>query len=222
MKLHEEAQFAVLELERHNIKYDARNTDGGHVEIAWQVSPDKEVRRVFTSKTPSDHRTRLNARSYIRRALRQDGVNIDPKPETTKKPALLEKALQAPRREPTIPEQLAAIRSEMADMIDLMLDVSNALSAMKDQNHPPVEAAPITAPIVETKPVKKPSVRSKKAIDFVSTSWNSLEAIARDMGLPPEITYRKLYYLKKQEQVEFNGGRCRLMPGKPHLVRAQA
>lgn len=213
MRRHEELEFAVAELEQHNIKYATRPTDGGHIEIIWQVSPDKEVRRVFTSKTPSDHRTRLNARAFIRRALRQDGVDIDSKhiSPPKKQPAALEKALQVPRQGPTIPEQLEALRSDVADVADLLLDVLNLISELKGiQNAQPVVIQPTS--VVPSYSPPKTSVRSKKAIDYVSAGWNSLEALARDMDLPVNITYRKLYYLKNQGLVELKGGRCRLVP----------
>lgn len=223
MRRHEELEFAVAELKLHNIKYDTRDTDGGHIEIAWQVSPDKEVRRAFTAKTPSDHRSRLNLRSYIRRALRQDGVNLDPKPSPSEKPALLEKALQTPKHVETIPDQLRAIRADMADMIDLLLDLSNAMAATKAREQADsVASVASAAPRIEEKPsIPKPSVRSKKALDHVSSSWNSLEAIAKSMDLPTDITYRKLYYLKQQDKIEFEGGQCRLKPSRPQLLRAQ-
>jgi len=214
MKRHEELEFAVAELEQHNIKYATRTTEGGHIEIVWQVSPDKEIRRVFTSKTPSDHRTRLNARAFIRRALRQDGIDIDKKQTTAtkKSPAVLERALQAPRQGPTIPEQLEALRSDVADIVDLLLDVSNAiaeLKSMQSAQQPTILASPESAP---TYSAPKPSVRSKKAIEYVSAGWNSLDALARDMDLPVNITYRKLYYLKNLGLVELEGGKCRLTP----------
>lgn len=217
MRRNEEVEFAVAELERFNIKYDTRPTDGGHVEIVWQVSPTKEVRRVFTSKTASDHRTRLNARSYIRRALRQDGVDIDPKPPTTKK-AILEKALRTPEPVETIPDQLRAIRAELSDLTELLLDISSGLAALRDRE--PVQAP--TPPAIEAASVKKSSVRSKKAIDYLTTAWNSIEAIARDLELPVDVTYRKLYYLKNKDEVELRQGQCRLKPGKLQLLRAEA
>lgn len=218
MKRNEEVEFAVAELERFNIRFDTRQTDGGHVEIAWQVSPDKEIRRIFTSATPSDHRTRLNARSYIRRALRQDGVNLDPKPPTPKKSATLEKALRVPEPVETIPDQLRAIRAELSDLTELLLDLSSGIASLRDRE--PVQAPAILP--AEVKDAKKPSVRSKKAIDFLTAAWSSIEAIARDLELPVDVTYRKLYYLKNKDQVELRRGQCRLKPGKIQLLRAEA
>ncbi|MGY3581939.1 anti-sigma regulatory factor (Ser/Thr protein kinase) [Bradyrhizobium sp. USDA 4341] len=37
MRRNEELEFAVAELKRYNIRYDTRETNGGHIEIAWQV-----------------------------------------------------------------------------------------------------------------------------------------------------------------------------------------
>lgn len=214
----EELDFAVAELKRHNIKFETRETNGGHIEIRWQVTPDKEVRKVFTSKTPSDYLTRMNARSVIRNTLRHDGVALERKP-TEKKPKLLEKALQPPQPVETIPDQLQGIRSELADITDLLLDLSNVLGALRGilpVQTPPVAAALV--PVLEVPPSPKASVRSKKAIQVVSTNWNSVEAIARDLELPVNVTYRKLYYLKQQDKVEFRDGQCRLKPAKLQLV----
>lgn len=217
MRRNEELEFAVAELKRHNIKYETRETNGGHIEIRWQVSPDKEVRKVFTSKTPSDYFSRMNARSVIRNALRHDGVDLERKP-SEKKPKLLEKALQQPQPAETIPDQLHSIRSELADITELLLDFSNVLGLLRDGLL--VQSTPVEAVTPDVKaPPPKPSVRSKKAIEFVSVSWNSLDAIARDMELPLEVTYRKLYYLKQQDKVEFRGGQCRLKPAKLALAR---
>lgn len=120
-----------------------------------------------------------------------------------------------------MPDQLRAIRSEIADLTDLMLDIANAMSALREQ---PVEQAPPPPPqpVAAEPPAKKPSVRSKKAIEFVSANFNSIEAIARDMELPVDVTYRKLYYLQGKDEVELRRGECRLKPKKPALVRAEA
>jgi predicted Rossmann fold nucleotide-binding protein DprA/Smf involved in DNA uptake len=222
MRRNEELEFAVAELKRYNIRYETRETEGGHVEIRWQVSDAKQVRQVFTSKTSSDHRTRLNARSYIRQALRQDGVNTDQATQTQKKPSKLEQALKTPEPVETIPDQLRAMRSELADLTDLLLDISNSLAASRQ----PEPVQPVPEPITEvavTPPPssKQPSVRSKKVAAYLSTAWNSIDAIARDMGLPFEVTYRKLYYLKGQDKVEMRRGECRLKPTRPQLLRAE-
>jgi predicted Rossmann fold nucleotide-binding protein DprA/Smf involved in DNA uptake len=221
MRRNEEVEFAVAELKRYNIRYETRETEGGHVEIRWQVSDAKQIRQVFTSKTSSDHRTRLNARSYIRQALRQDGVNTDQAAEVQKKPSKLEKALKTPEPVETIPDQLRAMRSELADLTDLLLDISNSLAASRTPE--PVQLSPtpvIEAPIAAAA-AKPPSVRSKKVAEYLTTAWNSIDAIARDMGLPFEVTYRKLYYLKGQEKVEMRRGECRLKPSRPQLLRAE-
>ncbi|MGY3581940.1 putative Rossmann fold nucleotide-binding protein DprA/Smf involved in DNA uptake [Bradyrhizobium sp. USDA 4341] len=106
----------------------------------------------------------------------------------------------------------------MADLTDLLLDLASNLAA---QRNPEPARIPTTPQVESPQSTKKPSVRSKKAIEFLSTSWNSIDALARDMGLSVDVTYRKLYYLKGQDKVELRRGECRLKPQKLQLLRAE-
>src|SRR3954462_8944227 len=113
MSTNELTDIALNELKQHNIKGQLRDTNGGHIEIAWQVVPEKEVRKIVVAKTTSDWRSRINTRAEVRRLLRADNVTL--KMEAPKKPAKvkLEKAIALPQPEMPIPDQIKAMRSEV-------------------------------------------------------------------------------------------------------------
>lgn len=209
MKRNEAFDFVTEELRTRGIKFDTEKTGSNHLELRWQL-PDKELRTVFLPNTPSDHRGRLNARAHVRRLLKQDGVDLAvPDPLKPRKPAaLLARALALPKaHEPTTPELIRALRAEIADLTDLVLDLSGTMNMLRDhvmrQQPPPP-------------PQKKPSVRSKNILDFLTTSWSGLDAIARDMEVDRKIVYRKCYYLR--DKIDLDKDRARLKPAKPHAV----
>ncbi|MHC2884024.1 hypothetical protein [Bradyrhizobium barranii] len=88
-------EIAVNELKAHGIKAHLRDTNGGHIEIAWQVVPEKEVRKIVVAKSTSDWRSRMNTRADVRRLLRADNVSPKMSQEKPKKPAqlLVQKAM---------------------------------------------------------------------------------------------------------------------------------
>lgn len=176
-----------------------------HIELRWRVSPDKEPRSYFIANTPSDHRGWLNARSDIRALFRADGLDL--KKHVSNKPSVLTKALSLPKHVEPVDDQIRMLRAEVCDLTELVLELASRLDGVLGAKR---ETAPASVPVEAPKPA---SVRSIKAINFVSENWNSTEAIARDMNLSPTIVYRKLYYLHQQGKVEMDGGKWRKKPG---------
>lgn len=210
MKRNEALDFVTAELKARNIRYETQTNGANHIEIRWQTTPDKEVRRYFVPATPSDHRGRLNARAEVRRMLKQDGVKLEPEHGPRKPATLLARALDLPKPTEPIPDQIKALRAEIADLTELVLDLSTSISIVRDH------ALQQQKPVLHLSPPKKTSVRSKKVLDFLAANWSSLDAIARDMELPVEIVKRKCYYLR--DKVEMANGRARVKPTKPHVV----
>lgn len=203
------------EFDLWGVKMQHATRGSGHIELRWQVSPTKEIRTHIVAKTPSDHRWYMNERAAIRRMFRADGLNLKEQVAERPKPGKLEKALAAPSQVVTTDDQIRMMRAEIADLSELVLTLRDRL---EDVLTTPLMPAPETlapepAPIVE-----KPSTRSKKAIEYVSSSWNSVEALARDMELPRIIALRKLKYLEKKGEIEFERGRCRLKEQEPEHV----
>lgn len=208
------------------VKFTSRETGGNHIELRWQTSPDKEVRSHVIAKTPGDWRGTLNSRAIIRRMFRADGLTLDKQPCAKPKP-LLHKALEIPQPVERDADQIRMLRAEVADLSELVLELASMISTVKDR----VVAAPVEMPQLLPQPApapepaqppapepKKPSVRSIKTIDYVSEAWSTTDAIARDMGLPRNVAYMKLYYLSKQNIIEQSGSSWRKKP-KPGLVK---
>jgi hypothetical protein len=223
------------------VKFTSRDTNGNHVEVQWQATPDKEIRRYVIAKTSSDWRGPLNAISHIRRTFKADGLTL--KQECAKVKPVLAKALSLPEPVERDVDQIRMLRAEVADLSELVLEMASMVSVMKDA----LAATPVSAPVVIPAPVvevppflppapqpppaplplfqvlqppqqvlkpppKKPSVRSIKTINFVGDAWSSTGALARDMGLPVKIAYMKLYYLMRKDIIELSGDRWRKKP----------
>lgn len=202
------------------VKFQQRLTNGGHIELAWQVSPDKEIRKTYLPHTGSDWRGWLNQRSHVRDLFRQDGL-IDPRKRIAAPKPILHKALSVPEAPAEKPEdQIKTMRCEIADLTNFILElgvmVSTLIDTVKAQamaqiaSPAPVVEAPIA--ILPLKKTRAPSTKGINTIEFVSANWNSLEALARDMGISTVIAKRKLIYLAKQGKVELSDGRWRRTP----------
>lgn len=226
------------------VKFSTRDTNGGHIELRWQASPDKQVRSYVIAKTPSDWRGNLNNRAEIRRLFKADGLTLDRKPCAKVKP-ILAKALSLPEPVEKDADQIRMLRAEVSDLSELVLEMAGMISSLKDAVA--AQAAPmpvqIAAPVVEVPtflpppappqqplplfqvlhPIqKKRSVRSIKTIDYVSDAWSSTDAIARDMGLKNSIAYMKLYYLMRKDIIEMSDGRWRKKPVTKPVIAAIA
>lgn len=202
------------EFELWGVKFQHTTRGSGHIELRWQVSPTKEVRSHIVAKTPSDHRWFLNERAAIRRLFRADGLVLKEQITNTPKPSKLEKALSIPTHVESHDHQIKLLRAEIADLSELVLTLRDRLEDVLTMPASPAPQEPPPPAIVE-----KLSARSKKAIEYVSAKWNSVEALARDMELPLKIALRKLDYLAKKGDVEIMRGQCRLTP-KPVPVPA--
>jgi hypothetical protein len=193
------------------VKFESRMLNGGHIEVIWQASPDREIRRHVLSKTPSDWRTALNDRSRIRRLLKYDGLKPLPLCTKTKPKPSLAKALELPQPAPPVEtdaDQIKILRAEIGDLTDLVLDLVTTIKNLSPASSP-APVAEIAAPVIAL-PAKTTRV---KIIEHVTKNWNSTETIARDAGLTKEMAYRKLYYLSTTGKVQLSPmGLWRLTP----------
>jgi hypothetical protein len=200
------------EFELWGVKFQHCTRGSGHIELRWQVSPVKEVRTHIVAKTPSDHRWFLNERAAIRRMFRADGLVLKEQIVNKPKPGKLEKALAAPAQVITTDDQIKLLRAEIGDLSDLVLSLKERLEDVLT-----MPASPAPEPLPPPAPIEKLSTRSKKAIEYVSAKWNSIEALARDMEVPLKTAIQKLNYLAKKGEVEIARGQCRLTP-KPEPI----
>lgn len=145
MAQNDELAVALRELKAVGIRPTVE-VRGKHRAVTWQVSPDKEQRTYFVASTGSDHRGPLNVRADVRRYLRADGVSLkeQQQPRTN-----LQKALQLPLIHETLPDQVSALRAEVADLTDLLLalqdDVKQVLACLVPQqvkSEEPAKEAP--------------------------------------------------------------------------------
>ncbi|MCA1419513.1 hypothetical protein [Bradyrhizobium sp. BRP23] len=220
--MNELVEIATAELKQYGIKPEVTHTNGGHIEIAWRAVPEKELRRVITSKTGSDWRGRMNIRAEVRRLLRADNVTLKTEEPKKKRHAELAKALSLPKEVVPIPDQLAALRGEVADLSELMVRVARVVSRT---------AATQAAQFAQTAPPPPPpepvSSRSVKIKEYLSLDrWVSLSALARDTGLTPKQIKLKVDYLERLGEVSTYQGQAKLnavepRPKKPRGRAAQ-
>lgn len=190
------------------VKPEVNYLNSGHIELTWHASPDKPSRRYIIPKTGSDWRGWLNARSKIRQLFKQDNLSL--KQQCAKPKPVLAKALAIPEPIERDIDQIKMLRAEVGDLSELVLGMMSMLKELIAVTPPPVQQPVPMQAAAEV--VKKPSVRSLKTIGYVSDSWSSLDAIARDMGLNTTIAYRKLYYELRKGTVEASDGRWRKKP----------
>ncbi|MGX1163750.1 hypothetical protein AB7M16_000016 [Bradyrhizobium sp. USDA 372] len=204
-------EVALNELKAHGIRGHLRDLSGGHIEISWQVVPEKEVRRVICAKSTSDWRSRMNTRAEVRRYLRADNVSLKMSTEKPKKVETLqvEKAMSLPIEVMPIPDQVAAMRGEMADLTELVMRLVKMVSGVRDNI-----AAYVPKP-AEVKPAPVSS-RSVKLVEYLAHDrWTTIDTLPRDTGLTAEQIKLKLQYLKNRDEVEIFRGQVKLKPPKP-------
>ncbi|MEY9235431.1 hypothetical protein ABIF78_007754 [Bradyrhizobium japonicum] len=200
--------IAMDELKAHGVRGHLRDTNGGHIEISWQVVPEKEVRRIIVAKTTSDWRSRMNTRAEVRRHLRADNVTLKMTQAKPKKAATLkiEQALSLPQEIIPIPDQVAAVRSEIGDLAELVMRLTKIVTGVRDTIAAYVPPPPATVPTPS-------SSRSVKLAEYLSQDrWVSIDTLPRDTGLKPEQIKLKLQYLKNHDQIEMFRGQVKLKP----------
>ncbi|MCK1446097.1 hypothetical protein IVB34_23295 [Bradyrhizobium sp. 2] len=203
-------EIAINELKAHGIRPQLRDTNGGHIEIAWQVVPEKDVRKIVVAKTTSDWRSRVNTRADVRRLLRADNVSLKMSTDRPKKPEKLkvEQALSLPVEVLPIPDQVAAMRGEMADLAELVVRLVKIVTGVRDTISTYVPKPE------EVKPAPASS-RSIKLVEYISHDrWTNIDTLPRDTGLKPEQIKLKLQYLKNHDEVEIFRGQVKLKPPK--------
>lgn len=204
-------EIATAELKQHGIKPEVTHTNGGHIQITWRVVPEKELRCVTTAKTGSDWRNRMNIRADVRRLLRADNVTLKREEPKPKKHPELAKALSLPQPVTPIPDQLAAMRGEIADLTELMMRTFKMVGIMRETiaSHAPPPPPPSAPP----EPVSSRSVKIKEFLAL--DRWVSLSALARDTGLAPQQVKLKLYYLERLGEVSVYQGQAKLNAVEP-------
>lgn len=203
------------------VKPEVNHLNSGHIELVWHASEDKPSRRYIIPKTGSDWRGWLNARAKIRQPFKADGLDL--KARIAKPKPVLHKALEVPGPVETDADQIRLLRAEISDLSELVLGIMTTLKELIAAT-PPLPAPPPSPPLAPVEDViaglkasadyRPPARRNRsvKALDVVSSSWNSTDALARDMGVEPFLAYRKLYYLSRQNLIEKSGDRWRKKP----------
>jgi hypothetical protein len=212
----EVVQTIVKELSLHGIRHTKDFSGSGHVRIAWQTNQFKPMREYYAPSTPSDNRSRLNARAEVRRFLTADGVDITAKAvREAKPPGVFAKALQLPSQEPVVSltDQVKMLRAEISDLTDLILGMA-ALVPVAVVAAPVAEPTP--EPVIETLPVEiaetSVPILPKKGAHINLTpylrrgTWKSVADIAKESGLPNFLVSRKLQWLKHSGIAEISFG----------------
>lgn len=190
--MNELQQIAMNELKLHGIKPTMRPNGSGHIEIVWRAVPEKQERVVVVARTPGDWRARMNTRAEVRRYLKADNVQlvVQNKPRTKAK-AQLQDAINLPAEIIPIPDQLTALRGEIADLSEMLIKVLKVAYGTREMI---AKVLPKEAPA----PVKLPSA-SIKIHEYLSLDrWVSITSLVRDTGLTLKQVKLKLEYLRKQ------------------------
>jgi hypothetical protein len=103
-------------------------------------------------------------------------VGDEPKP---KKHQELTKALNLPQQVVPIPDQIAALRGEVADLTELMIRVAKGVGIVRE-----AIAAQAPPPPPRPEPVSSRSVKIKEYLSL--DKWLSLSVLVRDTGLTPK------------------------------------
>ncbi|UGY13717.1 hypothetical protein HAP48_0034870 [Bradyrhizobium septentrionale] len=204
-------EIATNELKQYGIKPEVTQTNGGHIQITWRAVPEKELRCVTTAKTGSDWRNRMNIRAEVRRLLRADNVMKKEEPKPPKKHPELAKALNLPQPVTPIPDQIAAMRGEIADLTELMVRTFKMVGNMRETIS--AQAPPPPPPAQPPEPVSSRAVKIKEYLAL--DRWVSLSALVRDTGLSSQQVKLKLYYLERLGEVTVYQGQAKLNAVEP-------
>ena len=133
----------------------------------------------------------MNIRAEVRRLLRADNVTLKQEPKPKKRPELA-KALNLPQEVVPLPDQISALRGEVADLTELMVRVYKGVGTLREAVT--ARAPPPTAPAAQF------PQREDQGIS-VPGRWLSLSALARDTGLSAKQIKQKLGYLERLGEV---------------------
>lgn len=134
---HEHRELLERELTKVGLKPRSEITDGGHLRINFTVHGHE--RHVITAKTPSDHRTTLNARTRIRQVLRADGY-VPPVKET--QPSVFTKALSAPPPSEPLHERVEKLEADIDALLDMIVASVRPEDLTRATKAAPVAEAP--------------------------------------------------------------------------------
>ena len=116
MPRNEIVETVFKELEIHGLK-PVLLSGGKHDKIKWNAHGRE--RCFIASVSPSDVRSRLNARAEVRRMLRDDGITI---PEKPLKPSLLSQAMSVPPPMDPIGVRVARLEAEVNVLTEMFLE----------------------------------------------------------------------------------------------------
>jgi hypothetical protein len=216
----------LKELEQHGLKPVLLN-GGKHHKIRW-VGPQGE-RTFVTSVSPSDVRTKLNARAQVRRMLRDDGVALRVEP----KPSILEKAMAVQPAPDPLGVRVAKLEAELNALTEMFLEqyaehdpvIELAVKGATVRLRPEAPKTPETKPSrwdpAGRVPVHAPS-RKRGAVQSAILGVMSFNEVSRAaelsryVGRSPNHVTATLYNLQKKGLVEKLGrGEWRKLPQRP-------
>jgi hypothetical protein len=150
----EHREYLQRELMNVGLKPEFITTSGGHMRVRWTHSGKQ--RSILTAQTPSDHRATLNARSRIRKILREDGVFQQQRERATP----LKMALSIPvGRDPNC-VRIERLEQDISTLLDMVAELVTKLGVKMDDEATLTAAAPAPAP--EEKKKRKGGMKSKR------------------------------------------------------------
>jgi hypothetical protein len=184
---------ALRELSQVGIR-PRRQDDRRHVFLEWDV-PGGKRRQYTVPKTPSDWRARLNARSDVRRLIREDALDV-----AHAQKSALAKALELPPI-PLAPERpderLIRLERDQEALIDLVGDLSAEIRELSSNqpkielsiNGVPMRVEPVPVPSPVPAPAQVKPILSRGChgylVSLMSEEWIRVKDLAEKSGLSP-------------------------------------
>lgn len=184
----EDVDRVIDELERYGLRGEVSDR-GKHLEIAW-VTPHGR-RFMIVSRTASDWRSSLNARSDLRKLLRAD--NLHPKAISE---LSFQKAMALPKPVAITREQ--SLQNDVDALTDLVFELQSQIMAVQLSNtalQDKINSMQIVSEVRFVKPnlpeaIRKPypNVGSRKGktsmvLSMMSTQWSYTADLIKQSGL---------------------------------------
>lgn len=200
MGVSEQVEATLSELAKFGIKGEVVDR-GKHLAVEWYYA-DGRHRQTIVSRTASDWRAVLNARSVVRRMLRADNIQLPP-PSVVR----LEKAFNLPKPADFAAEKIRRLENDVEALSDLILEqnlkleaLEKRLSSLRVSVHFEAElpAAAVVKPLESHKYGRSPAV-----LNCLSDgNWHTRTEIAKATGIAVDSVSRTLNYLKGVGKVE--------------------
>lgn len=195
---------------------------GKHIRVDWAY-PNGRSRFTTCPRTPSDHRSSLNARAQVRRMLKEDGAQIP----TPQQRMTLERALQLPPPVEQPTDRIKRLEDDVAGLLDMLAEAQEQVQQLTQKmstarvearivfDAPPVAETVVPPPVKAQRAAKPKAVHEKgeggyrkgtlydRVLSALSTgAYTHTDTICEQVGTDKHTLSTYLYNLGKKRLVE--------------------